>query len=53
LVVDQNSEFYGALLGQAIRVSQQSSIEYDPDLQTAVFGLTDSGGWQTVSFKEY
>jgi hypothetical protein len=44
--------FKGALLGEAIRVSNNTVIEYDPDLQTAIFGLTNTGGWQVLSFKE-
>lgn len=45
--------FKGALLGEAVRVKNNTEIEYDPDLQTAVFGLTESGGWQTLSYEEY
>jgi hypothetical protein len=44
--------FKGALLGEAIRVKNNTVIEYDPSLQTAIFGLTNSGGWQVLSFKE-
>ena len=45
--------FKGALLGEAIRVKNNTEIEYDPDLQTSIFGLTNTGGWQIEDFKEY
>ena len=45
--------FKGALLGEAIRVKNNTVIEYDPDLQTTIFGLSSTGGWQTLSFEEY
>lgn len=50
--ITANSTFYGAVLGQKIFLDTNSTIEYDPALGNAVFGLTESGGWQTVSFKE-
>lgn len=50
--ITANSTFYGAILGERILVDNNSTVEYDPDLQTAIFGLTTTGGWQTISFKE-
>ncbi|MDP3998940.1 MAG: pilus assembly PilX N-terminal domain-containing protein [bacterium] len=44
--------FHGAILGEKIRITSNTILEYDPDLKTAIFGLTKSGGWMTVSFKE-
>lgn len=48
--VNANSQFYGALLGEGIRIDNNSNVEYDPDLQTALFGLTKDGGWKIVSY---
>jgi hypothetical protein len=39
-------------LGRGIRVDNNSNVEYDPDLQSAIFGLTKTGGWQVLTFKE-
>jgi hypothetical protein len=50
--VNSNSTFHGAILGIGIRVDNNSTVEYDPALQTAIFGLTRDGGWQTLSFEE-
>lgn len=50
--VKANSTFHGAILGQGIRVENNSEIEYDPALQTAIFGITKEGGWQTLSYEE-
>lgn len=50
--VNANSQFHGALLGEGIRVDNNSNVEYDPDLQTAIFGLTSDGGWKVVDFME-
>lgn len=50
--VNANGTFHGAILGEKIRVINNSTIEYDPALQMAIFGLTKSGGWQTISFQE-
>lgn len=52
IMVTANSTFHGAILGEKIRVENNSTVEYDPALQTAIFGLTKSGGWQTISFEE-
>lgn len=52
VLVNANSIFHGAILGEKIRVENNSTVEYDPALQLAIFGLTKSGGWQTISFKE-
>ncbi|MGD8744390.1 MAG: hypothetical protein PVJ52_02245 [Candidatus Woesebacteria bacterium] len=53
ILVNANSNFHGAILGEGIRVDNNSEVEYDPDLQGAIFGLTKSGGWQTIEFEEY
>ena len=50
--INANSQFYGAILGRGIRIDSNSNVEYDPDLQSAIFGLTKEGGWQVLSFKE-
>lgn len=50
--VNANSQFHGALLGEGIRIDNNSDVEYDPDLQTAIFGLTKDGGWKITSFVE-
>lgn len=50
--VTAGEAFYGAILGQKIFLDVNSTVMYDPDLQTALFGLTKSGGWQILSFKE-
>ncbi|MFH1971262.1 MAG: hypothetical protein ABIJ05_02665 [Patescibacteria group bacterium] len=52
ILVNANSTFHGAILGEAIRVDNNSTVEYDPALQNAIFGLTKSGGWQIVAFAE-
>lgn len=52
VVVTPNSTFHGAILGEKIVVDNNSTVEYDPALQSAIFGLTKSGGWQVISFKE-
>jgi len=44
--------FHGAILGEKIHMAQNAQVKYDPDLQTAVFGLTKSGGWLITDFKE-
>jgi hypothetical protein len=49
-LITQNSSFYGAVVGEKISVSKNASIEYDPNLALAVFGWTDEGGWQTLSY---
>lgn len=48
-----NSTFQGAVLGEKIVVNSNSTINYDPNLAAAIFGLSESGGWQTKSFKEF
>jgi hypothetical protein len=50
--ITSNSTFKGAVLGEKILLENNSTIEYDPALSAAVFGLTASGGWQTLSFTE-
>lgn len=50
--VSANSTFQGAILGQKIVVNANSTVNYDPNLATAIFGLTQSGGWQTMSFSQ-
>lgn len=52
ILINANSSFHGAILGQGIRVDNNSTVEYDPALQTSIFGLTKEGGWQTLSFEE-
>lgn len=44
--------YFGSVIGQKIMLDTNASLEYDPGLSGAVFGLTSGGGWQTVSFKE-
>ena len=51
--INANSLFQGAILGEGIRVDNNSTIEYDPALQTSIFGLTKDGGWQTLSYEEF
>lgn len=53
VLVNANSTFHGAVLGEKIRVENQSEVEYDPALAAAIFGLTSEGGWQVKSFREY
>ena len=50
--INANSVFHGAVLGEGIRVDNNSTVEYDPALQTTIYGLTKDGGWQTLSFEE-
>ncbi len=50
--INANSLFKGAILGEGIRIDNNSTVEYDPALQTAIFGLSKDGGWATLSFKE-
>lgn len=52
VLVNANGTFQGAILGKKIRVITNSTVAYDPRLQNAIFGLTKSGGWQILSFKE-
>ena len=52
VLVNANGTFQGAILGEKIRVVTNSVVAYDPRLQNAIFGLTKSGGWQTLSFRE-
>lgn len=47
-----SSEFYGAILGEGIKVKNNSRIVYDPALQNAEFVLSQEGGWQISSFTE-
>lgn len=46
------TSFHGAVLGEKVRVTANTTLVYDPDLATAIFGLTKTGGWQMISFKE-
>jgi hypothetical protein len=52
ILINAHSEFKGAVLGEAVRVDNNSTVEYDPALQFAVFGLSSGGGWQISSFTE-
>lgn len=52
VLVTANSSFHGAILGEKIVIDNNSQVEYDPALKTALFGITRFGGWQTLSFKE-
>ena len=50
--VAANSQFFGAIVGQKVRVSTNSTIEYDPALANAVFGASSAGGWVITSWRE-
>jgi len=51
--INANSVFHGAILGEGIRVDNNSTVEYDPALQSTIYGLTKEGGWQALSFEEF
>lgn len=52
VLVTANSEFHGSIIGEKVRVENNSTVEFDPALESAKFGLSKGGGWLTVSFKE-
>lgn len=47
-----HSEFYGAIVGEGVKVKTNSKVVYDPSLRDAKFVLTKEGGWQISSFTE-
>ncbi len=51
--VTSNSTFHGAILGEKIHVSTNSTVEFDPNLKNAIFSTAAGGGWQVTSFKEF
>ena len=53
VLINPNATFHGAVLGEKIRVENNSVVEYDPALASAIFGITSGGGWQTKTFMEY
>lgn len=52
VMVNSNATFHGAILGEKIRIESNSMVEYDPDLQLAIFGLSKTSSWQAISFEE-
>jgi hypothetical protein len=50
--VGAGKEYRGSLLGKGVRVETNTEIFYDSLLESAVFSLSDDGGWQISSFTE-
>jgi hypothetical protein len=53
ILVRANQTFRGAIYGEAISLSNNSQVLYNPELSNLVLNISDDGGWLLVSFKEY
>lgn len=49
-LITANSLFHGSVLGEKIHVRNNSTVEYDPALASAIFGWTSEPGWEIVSY---
>jgi hypothetical protein len=50
--MNNNAEYHGALSGQKIVLGNNTLVEYDPALSSAIFGATSEGGWAVTSWRE-
>lgn len=50
--LEENAIYKGAIAGEKIVLSNNSLVEYDPDLATAIFGVSAEGGWTISSWRE-
>lgn len=53
ILVRANQTFRGAIYGEAIALSNNSQVLYNPELSELVLNISEDGGWLLVSFKEY
>lgn len=47
------NEYYGAIVGQMVKLKENVKMVYDPDLKNAEFYLDQEHPWQISSFTEY
>lgn len=51
--LSNNATFNGAIVGEKIFIDHNSTVTYNAGLSSAVFAISQTGGWQTNSFTEY
>lgn len=52
LSTTSSTAYTGSILGKKIKLINNSTLNYDPTLKQAVFGITKGGGWQIASFRQ-
>ena len=53
ILVRSNQTFRGAIYGEAITLSNNSQVLYNPALEDLVLSISEDGGWLLISYKEY
>lgn len=52
LTTTSSTSYSGAILGEKVKLINNTTLVYDETLRQAVFGITKAGGWQIASFKQ-